>query len=125
MRLSAQLNYPFHVTVDRQGNLFIGDLDNHRVRKVIGGIITTIAGNGTAGFSGDGGPAASAALNLPDGVAEFVSDLVQVEQLDDDLPAAGQLDFLRLSHVQVDRPQRRSERRRGRLPWRWEKWESG
>jgi len=58
------------VVFDRTVNLYITDVNNNRIRKVdVGtGIITTIAGNGTAGFSGDGGPATSAALNFPDGI---------------------------------------------------------
>ncbi|MEK6526885.1 MAG: SMP-30/gluconolactonase/LRE family protein, partial [Nitrospirota bacterium] len=55
------------VAVDERGNLYIADTMNHRVRKVeaITGTITTIAGTGQHRFSGDGGPAASAALNEP------------------------------------------------------------
>ncbi len=67
--ISAQLNYPGGVAVDSAGNLYIADTGNHRIRKVSGGMITTVAGNGTLGFSGDGGPAASAQLNYPGGVA--------------------------------------------------------
>ncbi len=54
-----------------QGNVYIPDYDNHRVRKVTvaTGIITTIAGTGTGSFSGDGGDATSATLNYPTGVA--------------------------------------------------------
>jgi uncharacterized protein (TIGR03437 family) len=60
---SAQLNGPIGVAVDGTGNLFILDSTNNRVRKVFSnGIIATVAGNGTHGFSGDGGPATSAAL---------------------------------------------------------------
>ena len=66
---SAQLNYPGSVAVDAPGNLYIADTENQRIRKVSGGIITTIAGTGTAGFSGDGGQATSAQLNYPDGIA--------------------------------------------------------
>jgi sugar lactone lactonase YvrE len=66
---SAQLSYPLGVAVDAAGNLFIADTDNNRVRKVIGGVINTIAGNGTFGYSGDGGPATSAQLYRPMGVA--------------------------------------------------------
>lgn len=67
---SAQLNYPSGVAVDSQGNLYISDTSNHRIRKVsIGGIITTVAGNGIAGYSGDGGPAINAQLCYPYGVA--------------------------------------------------------
>ncbi len=67
---SAQLSSPLGVGVDSAGNLFIADPSNHRIRKVSpGGIITTVAGNGTGGFSGDGGPASSAQLGFPTGVA--------------------------------------------------------
>jgi sugar lactone lactonase YvrE len=67
--LSAQLNYPAGVAADAAGNIFIADTRNHRVRKVTpGGVITTVAGNGTGGFSGDGGRASSAQLNGPRGV---------------------------------------------------------
>ncbi len=67
---SATLNGPRGVAVDDAGNLFIADYDNHRIRKVsANGIITTVAGNGTRGFSGDDGPATSASLFFPTGVA--------------------------------------------------------
>src|SRR5262249_14722995 len=66
---SAQLNIPPMVAVDSQGNLYIADQFNHRIRKVdTTGKITTIAGTGSPGFSGDGGQATSAALNTPTGV---------------------------------------------------------
>lgn len=58
------------LAVDAAGNLFIPDLANNRIRKVApGGIITTVAGDGAAEFSGDGGPATRASLNKPNGVA--------------------------------------------------------
>ena len=68
---SARLNSPFGVAGDASGNLFIADTFNNRVRRVDGatGVITTAAGTGTTGFSGEGGPATSASLNLPRGVA--------------------------------------------------------
>jgi sugar lactone lactonase YvrE len=67
---SALLYYPSGVAVDSIGNLFIADYGNHRIRKVSSsGIITTVAGAGTYGYSGDGGPAASAQLYYPAGVA--------------------------------------------------------
>ena len=66
---SAALYYPSGIAPDPAGNLYIADLYNHRIRKVSDGTITTIAGTGTASFSGDGGPAISAALSYPDGVA--------------------------------------------------------
>ncbi|MGA2286422.1 MAG: hypothetical protein ABSG55_09155, partial [Dehalococcoidia bacterium] len=66
---SAALNLPEGLAFDGMGNLYIGDSGNHRIRKVdTSGNITTIAGNGTAGYSGDGGPATSANLNRPGGV---------------------------------------------------------
>jgi len=56
--------------VDADGNLFIADAHNNRIRKVTpAGIITTVAGDGTAGFGGDGGPADAAQLNYPTSIA--------------------------------------------------------
>jgi sugar lactone lactonase YvrE len=67
---SAQLKSPYGVAVDLLGNLYIGDTGNHRVRKVDrAGTITTIAGIGTCGFSGDGGLATAAKLCSPCGIA--------------------------------------------------------
>jgi trimeric autotransporter adhesin len=78
---SAELNLPKDVAVDRSGNVLISDAGNDRVRVVAvhtgpfygqamtGGDIYTIAGNGTKGFTGDGGPATSAELNFPIGMA--------------------------------------------------------
>ena len=66
----AMLNAPFSVALDSDGNLYIADFDNHRIRRVdASGNISTIAGAGTAGFSGDGGPASGAMLDGPTGVA--------------------------------------------------------
>jgi uncharacterized protein (TIGR03437 family) len=65
----ASFNGPSDVAVDSAGNLYIADTNNNRIRKVSGGIITTVAGSGSAGYSGDGGPATSAQLNGPTGVA--------------------------------------------------------
>ena len=63
----AQLNTPWRVTIDPAGNLYIADSGNDRIRKLApNGIITTIAGNGRDGYSGDGGPATSATLNFPE-----------------------------------------------------------
>ncbi len=66
---SAELLYPQGVAVDSAGNLYIADTVNNRIRKVANGMITTVAGNGTQGFSGDNGPATSAELIRPYGVA--------------------------------------------------------
>jgi sugar lactone lactonase YvrE len=62
------------LALDAQGNIFIAEFWNNRVRMVnaASGIITTVAGNGTRGFSGDGGPAIAALLSNPTGV--FVDD---------------------------------------------------
>jgi len=67
----AELNNPSSVAVDSTGNLYIVDATNQRVRMVSAatGVITTVAGNGTEGFSGDGGAATGAELNNPDGIA--------------------------------------------------------
>ena len=64
----AELNQPDGIAVDQRGNVYIADTRNHRVRKISGGTITTVAGTGVAGFSGDGGRATSARLNIPQGV---------------------------------------------------------
>jgi secreted PhoX family phosphatase len=66
---SAQLSVPAGVAVDAAGNLYIADSGNHSIRKVTNGVITTVAGGAGLGFSGDGGPATSAQLNSPGGVA--------------------------------------------------------
>jgi sugar lactone lactonase YvrE len=64
---SAELDLPTNLTFDSAGNLYIADSNNHRIRKVNAstGVIATVAGNGTPGYSGDGGPATSAELNYP------------------------------------------------------------
>jgi uncharacterized protein (TIGR03437 family) len=66
---SAQLSSPNGMAFDSSGNLYIADALNQRVRKISGGTITTVAGNGTAGFSGDKAAATSAELRYPSGVA--------------------------------------------------------
>jgi sugar lactone lactonase YvrE len=66
---SALLDSPTGVALDRAGNLFVADTNNHRIREVSNGIITTYAGTGVASFCGDGGPPASACLFFPKGIA--------------------------------------------------------
>jgi sugar lactone lactonase YvrE len=68
---SAPVSYPHGVAVDGSGNIFIADTNNNRVREIVKatGTIITVAGTGTRGFSGDGGPATAAWLNGPYGVA--------------------------------------------------------
>ena len=68
---TARLNYPKGVEVGPDGALYIGDANNHRVRRVdlSTGVITTVAGSGVSGSSGDGGAATAARLNTPRNVA--------------------------------------------------------
>jgi len=68
---AARLQGPGGAALDATGNLYFADTSNHRVRRVdaASGIITTVAGNGSQGFSGDGGPATAARLRFPRGVA--------------------------------------------------------
>ena len=66
----AQLGGPTRILFDAEGNLYVSDMYNHRVRRVdSSGIITTIAGTGEAGFAGDGGAAIQAQLRMPGGIA--------------------------------------------------------
>ncbi len=74
---ALSLSNPAGVAVDNSGNLYIADLFC-RIRKVSGGIITTVAGNGTHGFSGDGGVATSAQLNSPSFVTVDTSGIVYI-----------------------------------------------
>src|SRR5437588_104795 len=68
---AASLSLPMGIALDAGGNLFFADSFNDRVRRVdhTTGVITTVAGNGQRGFSGDGGPATAASLIFPTGVA--------------------------------------------------------
>lgn len=68
---SSRLNMPFDVAFDAAGNLFLSDTSNHRIRRVDArtGTISTVAGAGKKGFGGDGGPATSALLDEPYGLA--------------------------------------------------------
>jgi sugar lactone lactonase YvrE len=65
----AALYYPHHIAKDRAGNLYITEFEGHRIRKVTpGGVISTYAGTGFSGYSGDGGPATKAQLFYPAGI---------------------------------------------------------
>jgi trimeric autotransporter adhesin len=77
---SAELNAPYGVAVDTSGNIYIADTSNNRIRKVTAstGKISTVAGNGTYGYSGDGAAATSAELYLPTGVAVDASDNIYI-----------------------------------------------
>jgi sugar lactone lactonase YvrE len=67
---TAQLHFPTSIAVDASGNVYFTDDANHCVRKIsTSGILSTIAGSGTSGFSGDGGSATLAKLSSPSGVA--------------------------------------------------------
>ena len=67
---AAGIPGPYALEFDAAGNLYISDWEAHVIRKVTpGGLISTFAGNGTAGFSGDGGPATQASLHLPEGMS--------------------------------------------------------
>ncbi|OYW13362.1 MAG: hypothetical protein B7X34_00365, partial [Acidobacteriia bacterium 12-62-4] len=77
--LAAGLNYPAGLAVSASGGLYIADSGNHRVREVdSAGVIRTVAGTGTANFSGDGGEPAGASLYDPRGVAVDGSGQVYV-----------------------------------------------
>jgi sugar lactone lactonase YvrE len=69
--IGAQLDLPSALALDAANNLYLADTRNHRIRRIDSttGILTTIAGNGTQGFSGDSGPAIAAAIDSPTGLA--------------------------------------------------------
>lgn len=81
---AKSLKKPHAVFVDASDNLYIADTDNHRIRKVVAstGVMSTVAGNGTAGYSGDGGAATSAQLNKPKGVAVDSSGNIYIADTD-------------------------------------------
>lgn len=87
--IDAVLFFPDRMAWDSAGNLFIADVNNNRVRKVTpGGIIDTVAGNGSSVVSGDGGPAISAGLDAPAAVAVdssgnlFIATENQIREVD-------------------------------------------
>jgi sugar lactone lactonase YvrE len=66
----ARFSNPYGLAVDGEGNLFIGDVGNSRIRKIgVNGVVTTVAGNGKFAYSGDGGPAILASINGPASLA--------------------------------------------------------
>lgn len=69
--VSSQLDQPWSVAVGPDGNIYVSDLGNNRIRRIntSTGIISTVAGNGNASYAGDGGSALSASLNSPTGIA--------------------------------------------------------
>ncbi len=79
----ASLAGPTNVAFDKSGNVYIADRDNNRIRKVdTSGIISTVAGNGNIGYGGDGGPATSANLASPTGIAVDTSGNLYIADRD-------------------------------------------
>ena len=85
---SSQLSRPTSIAFDKVGNMYIADADNYRVRMVnTAGIITTIAGNGTSGFSGDNGPATAASIIPTSVIADtlgniYIAELSRIRKVD-------------------------------------------
>jgi sugar lactone lactonase YvrE len=81
---SCQLNQPSTVAVDANGNVFIGDQTNNRIRRIdaVTGIITSVAGNGTYGNTGDGGLATDAKISVPSGLATAADGTLYIAQTD-------------------------------------------
>jgi uncharacterized protein (TIGR03437 family) len=65
----AQLQYPNQLAIDSHGTIYFTDSQNNRVRAIANGVITTVAGNGSFAYSGDGGPAVDAGISFPEGLA--------------------------------------------------------
>lgn len=79
----AELDWPRDIAVNFAGDIYIADTDNACIRKVdSNGIITTVAGNGTAGYSGDGGAATQAELNWPHGIFVDSADNIYIADTD-------------------------------------------
>ncbi len=78
--IDALMQYPYALCMDKKNNLYISEYGGHRIRKInlTTGIISTFAGNGTAGFSGDGGQATLASLNSPQGICTDAADNVYI-----------------------------------------------
>jgi sugar lactone lactonase YvrE len=73
--INAELSGPYGLALDSKGNLYLSDVGNNRIRRIDpSGIITTVAGTGTAGFAGDTGSAVQAELNVPLGIAVDAAD---------------------------------------------------
>src|SRR5439155_17934355 len=79
----AQLNEPYEVRFDRAGNMLFVEMQNHIIRQVDGktGIVSTVAGTGAKGYSGDGGPATAAQLNAPHSIAHDAADNLYIAEI--------------------------------------------
>jgi len=81
--VAAQVDDPNGIAFDSAGNLYFADANNHRIRRIDrNGIITTVAGTGTPGFGGDGGPGTSAQLDHPFGIGMARGDLLYIADAD-------------------------------------------
>lgn len=79
LAINAQINYPFGITVDISGNIYFADQGNYRIRKInTAGVISTFAGTGVGGFSGDGGSAALAQIGDAYGLAVDASGNIYI-----------------------------------------------
>jgi hypothetical protein len=91
--VTAQLDDPNGIAFDAAGNLYFADSNNQRIRRIDrNGIITSVAGTGIAGFSGDGGPGTKAQLNFPFGIGIAPRDLMYIAE-----GGSGRVRLLRLS----------------------------
>ena len=84
--LESSFAFPCDVRLDSQGNVFVADLENNRIRKITReGIVTTVAGTGVPGYSGDGGPAIKAELNAPWGILVDNNDNLLIADSNNDV----------------------------------------
>jgi hypothetical protein len=106
--LEATLNEPYEVRFDKQGNLFFVERLNHTVRRVDAKtrVITTVAGNGKAGFSGDGGAATQAMLNQPHSIQFDRRGELLLGQIEHPLVDVGQRNDLRAHLLRRCQPAR-------------------
>ena len=76
----ALMQYPYAICLDKKNNLYVTEMNGHRIRKIdlTTGIISTIAGTGNPGFSGDGGPAINASFNVPRGICTDAADNIYI-----------------------------------------------
>ena len=121
---AAELNLPWGIAFDSAGDLFFADTNNNVVREVVKatGDIITVAGNGTAGYSGDNGPATAAELNSPNGVAvDSAGDLFIADTnnnvIREVVKSTGDIITVRRQrHRRLQRRQRPRHRRRAQQP---------